>query len=287
MDKRICAICAWRGTCQKRFTVQTDALLNVHCPDFTRDVTLKNFRDVEEAVMDKPVSGKGGPRNVEKLVEEQLQKWRLRMEESEQELEKVTALPVITISREAGSRGSEVARRVAAKLGMDLMGGQILQHVAESTKMTRKVIESLDEKDLRLRDVWLGALFDPKHLSPDVYFRHLVRVIGTIGRYGNALIVGRGAHFILPRETTFRVRITAPLEMRIRNVMAERNYSGDEAERYVTKTESNRRAFMKKNFRADIADPANYDLVVNMQSLGISGAVNAIIASFETWKKTR
>jgi cytidylate kinase len=285
MDKRICSICAWRGNCQKRFTVPTDALLNVHCPDFTRDVSLKEERNGTEAVIDQPVTRKGKPRNIELLVEEQLQKWRHRMADSEQ-VSEVIASPVITISREAGSRGSYVARRLAGKLGMDLIGGQILQHVAESTKMTRKIIESLDEKNVRLREVWLGALFESQHLSPDVYFRHLVKVIGTIGRYGNAVIVGRGAHFILPRESTFRVRITAPLEMRIRNVMAERNYSGEEAERYVTTTESNRKAFMKKHYHADIADPAHYDLLINMQSLGIKGAAETIIASFEAWKES-
>jgi cytidylate kinase len=286
MDKRICSVCAWRGNCQKRFTVATDGLLNVHCPDYTRDVSLRSGAEETSVVLVRSLPGRHvrrDARSVEQLVEEQLEKWRLRMEASSGE--EISAAPVITISREAGSRGSDVARILSAKLDMDLMGGQILQHVAESTKMSRKIIESLDEKNISLRTAWLGALFDAHHLWPDEYFRHLVKVIGTIGRYGQAVIVGRGAQFILPQDSTFRVRIIATLEQRIRNVMAERNISGEEAERYVTTTESNRRAFMKKHFHADIADPAHYDLVVNMQSLGIKGAVDTIIASFETWKK--
>jgi hypothetical protein len=48
-DKRFCVICAWRESCQKRFSVTTDAVGNVHCPDYTRDLKIKD-RDVEEVV---------------------------------------------------------------------------------------------------------------------------------------------------------------------------------------------------------------------------------------------
>ncbi len=47
-DKKYCAICAWRGTCQKRFSVSTDASGNVHCPDYTRDLAIKDH-DIETA----------------------------------------------------------------------------------------------------------------------------------------------------------------------------------------------------------------------------------------------
>lgn len=48
-DKRYCVICAWRAGCQKRFNVATDSLGNVHCPDYTRDLSIKD-KDIEEAV---------------------------------------------------------------------------------------------------------------------------------------------------------------------------------------------------------------------------------------------
>jgi len=48
-EKRYCVICAWRAGCQKRFSVATDASGNVHCPDYTRDLSIKD-KDIEEAV---------------------------------------------------------------------------------------------------------------------------------------------------------------------------------------------------------------------------------------------
>jgi hypothetical protein len=46
-EKRYCSICAWRNECQKRFSVVTDASGQVRCPDFTRDVSIKD-QDVDD-----------------------------------------------------------------------------------------------------------------------------------------------------------------------------------------------------------------------------------------------
>lgn len=46
-EKRYCSICAWRGNCQKRFSVKTDSVGNVYCPDFTRDLSIKD-KDIDE-----------------------------------------------------------------------------------------------------------------------------------------------------------------------------------------------------------------------------------------------
>jgi hypothetical protein len=49
-DKKYCSICAWRLNCQKRFSVSTDFSGNVHCPDYTRDLSIKdiNIDEVEK-----------------------------------------------------------------------------------------------------------------------------------------------------------------------------------------------------------------------------------------------
>lgn len=47
-DKRICAICAWRGECVKRFKHQDNPLVDINCPDFSRDVTISNLTEQEK-----------------------------------------------------------------------------------------------------------------------------------------------------------------------------------------------------------------------------------------------
>ncbi len=219
-------------------------------------------------------------RSAEALVEEQLGKWRLAG--TEREKEKVQAGPVITLSRESGCGGTKIAQKLAKELGFDLMGGKIIQMVAESVEMSEKVICSLDEKEVTKRDDWLNSLFETRHLWPDQYLHHLTKVIGTIGRHGNAVILGRGANYILPQESTFRVRIIAPFEQRIKNATRT---TEDEARRYLIKVDADREAFIRKYFNADVKDPSHYDLVINMRVISIDGAVKAVIAAFNSWKR--
>ncbi|PKN59808.1 MAG: hypothetical protein CVU53_06345 [Deltaproteobacteria bacterium HGW-Deltaproteobacteria-11] len=280
-DRRICGICAWRRDCQKRYRISTDALLNVNCPDYTRDLSIKelpfNGMEDEKTTMDR-------------MVEQQLKKWRTLIGEGLDvfdyglESEKIKGGPIITISREPGSGGSEIARRLAMDLSMDLMGGQIIQHVAESARMSRKVIESLDEKEVSLRDTLLNTLFRDRHLWPDEYLQHLTKVIATVGRYGNAIIVGRGANFILPQAGTFSVRIIAPLEYRIKHVMEDRKIERAQAEQYVVKKENDHKAFVRKYFNADAADPKQYDIIINTGNVTIEGGAEAIKAAFKMRK---
>jgi cytidylate kinase len=222
-------------------------------------------------------------RSLDALIGEQLAKWH----QQKAELKKKAARPgfCITISREPGSGGSDVARRLAADLGMDLIGAQLIQKIAEQAGTSEKVIASLDEREVRLRDSWLDALFRKRHITPDEYLRHLTQVVGTIGKQGNTVIVGRGAQFILPPPENFRVRIIAPRESRIRNVMRDAKVDFEAAEQYVYETEANRDAFHRKYFHDDWANPDHYDLVVNTGSLGIEGAVAGIEAAFAVWNK--
>jgi cytidylate kinase len=192
--------------------------------------------------------------------------------------------PCITVSRDPGSGGSEIARRLAKELGMDIIGAQIIQQVAERSDMSEKVIASLDEKTVRLMDSWLDSLFETHHISPDEYLQHLTQVIGTIGKQGNAVIVGRGAQFILPPEETFRVRFIAPRDIRIRTVMRDSGEDFAASERYIYKTESDRNAFHRKHFHTDWTNPGFYDLIVNTGHLGVEGAAAAVKAAFTVWK---
>jgi cytidylate kinase len=274
VEIHICGVCAWRRECQKRFTVSTDAFLGSHCPDYTRDLTIKtaasNEGEDEKTIMDR-------------MVQQQLDKWRKLLDKHLKQgvkIENFQGGPIITISREPGRGGSEIARRLSKALKMDLIGGQIIQHVADSAKMSRRVIESLDEKEVTLRDTLLMSLFGENRPWPGEYLQHLTRVIGTIGAFGNVIIVGRGANHVLPKEKTFKVRIIAPLELRIKYFMDDRGYKKAEAEQYVVKTENNRKAFVRKYFNSDVADPKYYDIIINTEKISIGQATESIISAF-------
>jgi hypothetical protein len=55
-ERKYCAICAWRGNCQKRFSVSTDSQGFVHCPDYSRDMSIKDNQIDEVVKKDRQVS---------------------------------------------------------------------------------------------------------------------------------------------------------------------------------------------------------------------------------------
>ncbi len=223
-------------------------------------------------------------RSLVQLVEEQLAKWQRQRIGQKKEIDRPHPKPCISISREPGSGGTEVARRLAKDIGMDLIGSKIIQQVAERADISEKVIASLDEKEVRLRDLWLESLFRTRHILPNEYLRYLSKVVGTIGKQGNTVIIGRGGQFLLPPEETFRVRLVGPREIRIRNVMRHSNTDYETSECYVSKTEADRNAFHCRHFGADWTNPIHYDLTVNTGTLGTEGAVVVVKTAFAQWK---
>jgi len=254
VEEKLCIICSWRRHCQIRFTPADDGE-DVQCHDFTRDYTINDVEADRTA------------------LEAQLERWGRKG--------RTRFKPCITISREAGARGSEIGRRLAAELRMDLLASEIISRIAESTQMSAKVVQSLGERHITLLDNWISSFFAERHFRPDTYFQHLVKVIKTAGEHGNAIILGRGAGLILPQNRTFRVRVIAPFEKRIENVINSRGCGRDEARRYVIKGDDYRKAFIMKYFHEDIASAALYDLVVNMAGITIDDAVVIIKQAFQ------
>ena len=214
---------------------------------------------------------------IHQLIEEQVRRWEiLRQERQERK-----PLPVLTLSREPGSGGNLVAKLVADRLKLDLFHQEIINAMAENADTSVRVIRTLDEKGVSMIEDWVSAAISDRHLWPDQMSHVLMRVIGTIGKHGKAIIVGRGANFVLPPENRFRVRIIAPMDRRINCVAESYGISKDEAKRRVMRTESDRRAFVRKYFHSDIADPANYDMILNTGTLSIESAAAAICCSVQ------
>jgi hypothetical protein len=172
-----------------------------------------------------------------------------------------------------------MAKKLAEKLGFEVFHQEVLHEIARRADVNEKLLETLDEKGLNVLEDCISALVYDRHLWPDEYLKHLMKVIGTIGEHGRAIIVGRGANFVIPPENRFRLRIVAPQNVRIANVARTFDVTTEDAKRRIIRTESDRRAFVRKYFNADIADPINYDFVINTGALEIEKAVDGVIAA--------
>ncbi len=214
-------------------------------------------------------------RSIHQLIDEQVKRWDWMKKERPVKVE----LPIITFSRELGSKGNVIAEKTASTLDIDFFQQNIVHQMAESAQISNRLLETLDEKGFSIIEEWLTGFSE--HLWPDQYLKQLIRVIGTLARHGRAVIVGRGANFILPKEKTFRVRIVAPLAVRTKNVAKEFDETLDVAQNRIIKTDSDRRAFIRKYFHADISDPLNYDLILNTENLSTDHCVQIILSALE------
>ncbi len=258
-DKRICVICAWRENCAKRYRVKSNALFDVNCPDYTRDIKLKD-------------------RDVDKLVEDQVDRWQKEKKEKPGY--------VITLSSEAGAGGGWVSRILATQLQMNIVGSELIHKVAESAHMSDKVIKSLDEKSISMIDSIISSFFESRHIWPNEYMRHLSLVMHTNAQHGNIIIIGRGGSFIL-KDEAFRVRIIAPVEVRVEKLMRDRQLSQKDALTYVKKYDTDQVAFVRKYFNEDINDPKHYDILINTHHVGIESAAESVKKAFMDWKAAR
>jgi cytidylate kinase len=220
---------------------------------------------------------KGGDvmKSIERIIEEQVQRWQLLSREQKGPKEPE---PVITISREPGSGGALVAEQVAQNCGYDLYHKQVLDAIANNANIKRRLLETLDERGLTVIDEYISSLVHQQHLWPDAYLKQLMKAIGAIGVHGRAVILGRGAHFVLPPENRIRVRLIASREFRAGQVARTYGVSESEALSRIIRTESGRKSFIRKYFNADASDPLNYDMILNTGTLGIDKAVKTICA---------
>jgi cytidylate kinase len=216
---------------------------------------------------------KAKARSIHQIVEDQAQKWnRLQSEK----VKPKPGIPVITVSREPGSGGKLIAKGIADALGLDLFHQEVIHEMAQSARVETRLLETLDEKGLSVLEDWITSLVRERHLWPDEYAQHLMKVIATIGKHGRAVLVGRGANFVLPADKRFRLRVVASHEFRVANVAQAFNIDVKEARRRVVRTESDRKAFIRKYFNADINDPLNYDMVINTEVMSIDAVVAGV-----------
>lgn len=182
----------------------------------------------------------------------------------------------IAISREAGTRGPAVARAVGERLGWQVYDHELLELVARDLKVRVKLLEDLDERHI----TWLQECVEAFAAVPAVregkYVHHLIETLLSLAARGRSVIVGRGSPFVLPSETTLRVRLMAPLEDRIEAVRHEQHLTRNEAARFVQFTDRKRAQFIRLHFQRDPSDPRHYDLVLNTAQFQIDQCARLI-----------
>lgn len=180
--------------------------------------------------------------------------------------------PVVTIARDHGAGGEEIARLTARRLGVACYDKEILDRIVERAEEDASLMRSLDEKVPSREGLFLFAAMLGLHDPLTKYQRLLTRVLNAIP-YGGGVVVGRGAHFVLQNPYVLRVRIVGSEEK-----CAERLGGGDKALQEVRKVNQLRGRFHKDIFNTDAYAAQHYDLTVNTDRFNNFETVADLIA---------
>ena len=200
-------------------------------------------------------------------------------------------MSIVTVSRQYGSGGSEVAALVAGSLGWTLLDNALVDEVAARMRMTPQAVEAIEERvpslAERLADTFaLGAPelapVYPAEAVPSMERRLLNvtrRVIDDAVARGNVVIVGRGAQSSLAqRSDALHVFCCAPREVLVARAAKRLGVTEAEAARTVDDTNRQREQYVRRHWNRSWAAPEHYHVCVNTGALGVEGAARLVTA---------
>ncbi|OPZ96794.1 MAG: cytidylate kinase [Planctomycetes bacterium ADurb.Bin412] len=208
-------------------------------------------------------------REISHIVEQRMREWEIardqqRKAEQLRLAESNINIDYITISRELGSGGETIAGELASLLGWQLYDQEILDFMSEDMNVHKSLLESADEHTIGWVEEWLGPVFTRKAgIEQLTYYRHLIHVLMVIAKHGQAIIVGRAAGLVLPRQNGLSVRVTASLEQRVKNYARENEISEAEAFSIVEKSDRTQKSFVRSFVNQDVTDAKHYDITIN------------------------
>jgi len=209
-------------------------------------------------------------KRVDSLVDHQLARWEAASRPAR-------GLPCVAIANLPAAGGEEVGRLVADALGYGLFGREIVDEIAQRRGIRPDLMHGLDERVRSVIDRYVGSVLGDRPFTESDYLREVVRAVTTLGRRGMAVVVGRGAAFILPPEQALRVLVAAPRDVRIERYAKQRGLDRAHAETGLAQEDARRIEFVRHHFGARLEDPLGYDVVVNTGRLGIEPAAAAIV----------
>jgi cytidylate kinase len=201
---------------------------------------------------------------------------------------------IITIEREYGCGGGEIAQLVANRLAWKLWDQQLTEEIARLANCPKAVVEAREERNdplyyrlfkSFLRGSYEGSINAPKLnlVDSETILRITKRVVEHAAERGNCVIVGRGSQqFLKTRPDTFRVFLYAPREDKVRRLLS-RGKTEKEAEDLVDTVDRDRADFIQKYFNVDWPDRAIYHTMMNT-ALGDEAVANMILSLMQAYQ---
>jgi cytidylate kinase len=199
---------------------------------------------------------------------------------------------IITIEREYGCGGGEIAQRLAGQLGWKLWDQSLTEEIARLANCSKAAVEGREERNdplyyrlfkSFLRGSYEGSINAHKLnlVDSESILKYTQAVVEHAAKKGNCVIVGRGSqHFLREREDTLRVFLYAPREDKVRRLLT-RGKTEKEAEELVDTIDRERADFIEKYFGVEWPNRSIYHTMMNT-AIGDESVIQVIMGYMKT-----
>jgi cytidylate kinase len=204
---------------------------------------------------------------------------------------KETSPFVITISRQKGSGGAYLGKRLAARLNVMYLDREIVSQAAKELKMP---VESLEARDEKLTPFWRSLLESYAYITPTPYVppplhmptdRELYstesNIIARIAQQRSVIIVGRGGYYVLRQHPRcLSILLHADITFRQRRVQELYNVSAKETLKLIESIDKEREHYLRALTGQNCMDARHYHLSIDTSVVGLEEAEEIILDAF-------
>lgn len=203
----------------------------------------------------------------------------------------MSAPPLITVTRQYASGGSDIARLVAKALGWTLIDNEFVDQVARLAGLPPEEVAQREERSPGLLERLARTL---AVASPEMFIstasalpgadeativKMTERVIAEAAADGRVVLVGRGAQAVLAqRSNALHVYVIASTAWRRQLAVERLGVDPTTVDKVLDETDKQRDQYVKTHYGRDRQDLASYDLILNAERLGFEGAAALVVA---------
>lgn len=197
---------------------------------------------------------------------------------------------IITISREFGSGGREIGKRLADELNIAYYDREIITEIVKETGMTEEYINNISEKGIKNYPFQFAKSFSAYSTMQSSRTNILVaqqKVIKEIAKKGDCVIVGRGANSILKEYNPMSIFVYANMDSKIKRCKLKAGkdemISDKELKVKIQKIDKDRKAYNSIISNIEWGKKENYDLCINTSNIDIKAIIPSLSSYVKSW----
>ena len=191
---------------------------------------------------------------------------------------------IITIGRQHGSNGHDIARRLSEELGIPCYDKEIVDEAAANSPFSKEIFDSYDERRVAayiMPVLHYSGMHQGFQLNMEVANAQF-EAVRSLAEKGDGIFVGRCADYILrQRKDLLRVFIQGQLPERISTIMARKSLDENAAKKLIKEVDKDRASYYRYYTDQIWGEAGNYDLIIDSGRLGVEGTVQIIKAFTE------